>query len=190
MDTITPATARAYVAHVDYLSGGEAFARETFTIEVVDGLDPYQIARSGAERHPYADMRIPSLSIVIALHPEDPEDPEPRPPSGALMPTCPRCGGDSLVRDAAANWNSDRQEWVLAGVQDCETCNDCGAEADDLAHCGPLPSRAPADRYLRELAVALRQPELIENVHFQRFCLNAHSSFEIARAVAEWPGSA
>lgn len=186
MDMITPAVTRTYEVRVDYLSEGEPFARDTFTIEVVDGIDPYDIARARADRHPYANGRIPGLSLGITLRPQDPEDPEPRPPSGALIPICPQCGGDALVRDASACWDSASQDWTLAGVQDCETCDLCGVEGDDLARWVPAPSEAPADHYLRALAAALGEPGLIEDVHFQRFCLDVHASMTVERAASRW----
>ena len=43
-------------------------------------------------------------------------------------PICPNCGGDSLVSDAAARWNVDKQAWELSSTHDDTTCDDCGNE--------------------------------------------------------------
>lgn len=39
---------------------------------------------------------------------------------------CPHCKSENIVRDACATWNGT--EWVMAGVYDDMTCQDCGAE--------------------------------------------------------------
>ena len=39
---------------------------------------------------------------------------------------CPRCKSENIVRDACATWNGT--EWVLAGLYDNITCQDCNAE--------------------------------------------------------------
>lgn len=46
---------------------------------------------------------------------------------------CPECGGENIVKDATAAWNEDLRQWELAGVNDHETCNDCGWEGDEAA---------------------------------------------------------
>lgn len=40
---------------------------------------------------------------------------------------CPCCHSDNIIRDAAARWNPETNEWELASVQDDMTCDDCGA---------------------------------------------------------------
>lgn len=67
-----------------------------------------------------------------------------------LNPVCGRCGSDALVRDACAVWSVPEQRWELAGTYDSTTCQDCEAEADDLADWRPLAlgvSRRAAPAY-------------------------------------------
>jgi len=52
------ASARAYSVRAEYLSAGERFAVEEFTLEVVDGLDAYSIAFARADESAYADARV------------------------------------------------------------------------------------------------------------------------------------
>lgn len=42
---------------------------------------------------------------------------------------CCACGSEDIVRDAVATFNEQTQEWELAGVHDCESCNACGHES-------------------------------------------------------------
>lgn len=41
---------------------------------------------------------------------------------------CSKCGSENVVKDAFAEWNIDKQEWVLHSVYDFTSCNDCGEE--------------------------------------------------------------
>lgn len=41
-------------------------------------------------------------------------------------PSCPKCKGTQVLRDAWAKWNGDRREWELATVFDNMVCDDCG----------------------------------------------------------------
>lgn len=41
---------------------------------------------------------------------------------------CAYCGSLSVRRDADAEWDEGRQEWVLVAVYDQATCEDCGGE--------------------------------------------------------------
>lgn len=50
---------------------------------------------------------------------------------------CERCGSTNVLRDACAKWDTDLQDWVLAGVQDHTDCGDC--EAEMCAVEKPLP---------------------------------------------------
>jgi hypothetical protein len=52
-------------------------------------------------------------------------------------PTCPKCGSDNVVADAAARWNPNKLEgdpdesegWEISNVFDNgHGCDDCGAE--------------------------------------------------------------
>lgn len=39
---------------------------------------------------------------------------------------CPHCGSDDLSCDAVARW--DGKAWVLAGLLDDTSCNNCGED--------------------------------------------------------------
>lgn len=41
---------------------------------------------------------------------------------------CPHCLSDDIARDAAATWDVDRGEWVMAGTHDDMTCQQCGED--------------------------------------------------------------
>jgi hypothetical protein len=41
---------------------------------------------------------------------------------------CDECGSDNVVRDAWAEWDVEKQEWVLRTVFDFGKCEDCEAE--------------------------------------------------------------
>lgn len=46
-----------------------------------------------------------------------------------LQMHCRKCGGTKVRRDADATWNTETQEWELAGLYDKgATCDDCGDE--------------------------------------------------------------
>ncbi len=44
-------------------------------------------------------------------------------------PFCSECGkgADYIIADATAQWDNDRQDWVLVGVQDACYCSCCDA---------------------------------------------------------------
>jgi hypothetical protein len=42
---------------------------------------------------------------------------------------CRRCGSDDVRRDAWAEWDEDRQEWVLGTVFDVGHCEKCENES-------------------------------------------------------------
>ena len=42
--------------------------------------------------------------------------------------SCPHCGSDDLIRDAAARWNPESAEWQLCSIFDCITCDGCEEE--------------------------------------------------------------
>ncbi|HQS70008.1 MAG: hypothetical protein B7Y36_08305 [Novosphingobium sp. 28-62-57] len=46
------------------------------------------------------------------------------------VPTCPHCGSQNIVKDAAARWNPVTCDWELSGVHDYETCEDCEASGN------------------------------------------------------------
>ena len=39
---------------------------------------------------------------------------------------CPHCGSENIIKDAAAAWDAEAQDWSLTCVHDHETCEDCG----------------------------------------------------------------
>ena len=41
---------------------------------------------------------------------------------------CSTCGGENVMRDAWAEWDVERQEWVLQNVFDAAHCEDCDGE--------------------------------------------------------------
>lgn len=47
----------------------------------------------------------------------------------AIRIVCNDCGSDDIARDAWANWDEDRQEWVLHSVLDAGFCHRCEEEA-------------------------------------------------------------
>ena len=42
---------------------------------------------------------------------------------------CGTCGGNNVSRDAWANWDTRKQEWVLSSVFDYGHCHDCDGES-------------------------------------------------------------
>ncbi len=51
----------------------------------------------------------------------------------ALHPCCPNCGSKNIVRDACARWDVDTQRWALADVHQCDFCDQCSAEGEQIA---------------------------------------------------------
>jgi len=41
---------------------------------------------------------------------------------------CGTCGSEEVVRDAWAEWDFEKQEWVLADIFDDAWCNTCEGE--------------------------------------------------------------
>jgi hypothetical protein len=41
---------------------------------------------------------------------------------------CNMCGGDTVTRDAWAEWDVEAQEWVLGAAYDYAFCHDCEGE--------------------------------------------------------------
>ena len=54
-----------------------------------------------------------------------------------VTPVCDVCGSADLVKDAAATWDRDRQEWSLLSTYDSTTCQHCQREGDDIAQWVP-----------------------------------------------------
>ena len=183
--TIIPPT-RPYVVTATFQSGGETFATERFIIEVVDSLEACAIARARAHESVYANDRIPELEIVLDLAPIDPKDPEPEPPSAAVKPICSRCGSDDIISDARARWDVERQDWDLAGTQDCKTCGDCGVDSDDLIRWIPARPYSDADAFLWAVIAVLDRASLAHSIEFQLFCVITHGTATAKQAAVAW----
>ena len=177
---------RPYVVTAIFQSGGETFAIERFIIEVVDGLEPYTIARVRADESVYSNHRIPDLEIVLILVPIDPKDREPQPPSAAIRPICSRCGSDDISSDACARWDVERQAWDLSGTQDCKTCGNCGADCDDFARWIPARAYSDVDAFLWAVIAVLQTPSLAHSIEFQFFCVIVHGTVTVEQAAADW----
>lgn len=61
-----------------------------------------------------------------------------------VQPLCRNCGSENIARDAAARWDIAAQDWTITGLFDSTSCDDCGAESDDLAQWAPLEPRIGA----------------------------------------------
>ena len=61
-----------------------------------------------------------------------PEGPPADPPAAVPRPlvdyVCNMCGGNSVTRDAWADWDSDAQEWGLGAAFDYAYCHHCQEE--------------------------------------------------------------
>lgn len=47
-------------------------------------------------------------------------------------PVCDICGSDDIVKDAAAVWDREAQDWSLSSTYDSTTCQVCLREGDDM----------------------------------------------------------
>jgi hypothetical protein len=52
-----------------------------------------------------------------------------QPTAVQLKYVCTKCGGDAVTRDAWAEWDFGKQEWVLGATFDYAFCHDCEDEA-------------------------------------------------------------
>ena len=53
------------------------------------------------------------------------------PPPAAAKPVdyvCKMCGGDTVTRDAWAEWDAAAQDWTLGAAYDYAFCHDCQQE--------------------------------------------------------------
>lgn len=171
---------------VEYFSGGETFAVDTFHVDEPASGEIEAVVAAIAEASPYFNDRVPELSYAITIVPIDPDDPEPPPAGARAKPVCAHCGSDQLVRDAAVRWDVDAQDWMVSGIYDCTTCDICGAESDNLAkwvHAGHV---TPLDRFMRDLAAALGKADFVRNYEFAQFCLDYYQQTALAEAVVAW----
>ncbi|MEA3061350.1 MAG: hypothetical protein QOJ94_1131 [Sphingomonadales bacterium] len=78
-----------------------------------------------------------ALAVTVPASAETAKPPAPRTaPPGAPSRSGPRidivcrdCGGNSVARDAWAEWDVETQDWVLGPVFDQGFCYDCDREA-------------------------------------------------------------
>ena len=62
-----------------------------------------------------------------------------------VTPVCDVCGSADLVKDAAAVWDRDRQEWSLLSTYDSTTCQRCEREGDAIERWIPNADAPKAD---------------------------------------------
>ena len=72
-----------------------------------------------------------------------------------VTPICDVCGSADLVKDAAAVWDRDRQEWSLLSTYDSTTCQRCEREGDTIERWVPNADAPPADDQQPELDLEL-----------------------------------
>ncbi|MCL6684031.1 hypothetical protein [Sphingomonas alba] len=53
-------------------------------------------------------------------------------PGKRIAIVCGTCGSDAVSRDAWADWDTGKQEWVLGAVFDYGHCHKCDCEASLL----------------------------------------------------------
>ena len=91
-----------------------------------------------------------------------------------VRPLCRNCGSENLACDAAARWDIAIQDWTITGLFDSTSCDDCGAESDDLAQWAPLePSIGARVRILERPRVGVdrfrNREGTIVRTHFAGF---------------------
>lgn len=186
MTGISAVPTRAFAARVEYFSANYRFAVEEFTIEVAEGEDPMTLARARSDNSVYFNERIPELRRTIALDPLD-DDPAPPPASGgAVKPLCPRCGGDEILPDACAAWDSEAQDWSLVGVYDSETCSLCEAEGNCMSDWVPLATPSAPERFAAALAAHVGDAALNGHPDFVQFCRGVFREQDIPGAAGRW----
>lgn len=87
---------------------------------------------------------------LFRLNIEAPEgcEPAPEPETKPIRePFCPKCGSHELAIDAVAKWDIEAQAWLLEGVYDDITCQQCGYESNmDFDYRDVPPDRLPLRR--------------------------------------------
>jgi hypothetical protein len=187
MTTTSQSGARTYAVRIEYCSDSEPFAVDQHILSINADADVHAAARDLADKSPYSNARVPDLTCAITIVRQPPDDPD-TPPSGspAIIPRCPKCGADDISRDATARWDVDTQSWYLSGIFDCQTCEDCGAEGDDLAKWELADPHSAADVFLWAVANELQNLSLTHDAEFQRYCLDVHDLIPVDQAIAEW----
>jgi len=77
-----------------------------------------------------------------------------------VTPVCDVCGSADLIKDAAAAWDRDRQEWSLLSTYDSTTCQRCEREGDDIAQW--VPNAQAPSRESNQAEVELTSPRAAE----------------------------
>lgn len=206
MDTNPTPGARDHAIRIDYLSGGERFATETFQVSITEHEDVNDVALKLARDSAYCNERVPALSCLFTIHSTDPDGPDGAPPGAGtalissvepfdqaaakpntppVAPQCPKCGDTDITRDASARWDRANQCWSLSAVYDNQTCENCGAEGNDLAI---WVSLEPADRddFLHAVADKLEDATLPDDPVFQLVIGAVHGTMTVGEAVREW----
>lgn len=183
---VTTSARGTYVVRIEYFSGGEPFAVDTFHVDEPAGGEIETAAAAAAEASSYFNECIPDLSYAMTIVALDPEDPEPPPAGARAKPVCAHCGSDQLVRDASARWDIDTQDWAISGIYDCTTCDICSAESDDLARWVHAGHVTPLERFMRDLATELDTPELADDFDFAQFCLDNFRNRTVPEAELAW----
>jgi len=78
-----------------------------------------------------------------------------KPAAARITMICAECGSKNVMRDAWAEWDETRQEWVLGPVFDQAACEDCGGETRLVelpidADGTLLPVFKPKERWLKD----------------------------------------
>jgi predicted RNA-binding Zn-ribbon protein involved in translation (DUF1610 family) len=177
--------ARNFAVRIEYLSGAEVFAVETYTLSIADRDDINVVAQAIAVDSPYANDRVPELTWSITVEPAEPEDPD-TPPSGpALMPKCPLCGHHDISRGGTVRWDAVNQTWYLAALGETQICEDCGAEAKGLAQWVPIDETGHDD-FLRAVAQILDDASLSQDPTFKLLCSPLFGRMTADQAAGEW----
>lgn len=76
------------------------------------------------------NQRIDALG-ALALRLSRLHDQQPR---HRVTKCCSSCGSDDIVKDAWAEWDEDKQDWVLSDVFDHTYCRACEGETEEDEH--------------------------------------------------------
>lgn len=142
MTLFSPPIPRDYRVTIEFRSGGECFAAETYAVRAIGAFDAERLGRARAALSAFCNEQVPELDLLAHVADDPPPEPDgdPTPSSpGRLEAACPRCLSTDIVRDACVRWHEMEQRWVLASVHDFDTCQRCGAGGDALAIWLALP---------------------------------------------------
>lgn len=176
----------AFKVRIDYFSGAEAFATQTVRLDVHDSSEVQAAASRAAEASTYHNERVPDLSYTVTIVPLDPDDTDPSAAGARVKPVCADCGSDQLVRDAAARWDMDAQDWTISVIFECTICDLCNAESDNLAAWVDEKHVTPLEQYTRDLADAVGKIDAEQDYRFPIFCLDHYQQTPLAEAAVAW----